>query len=216
MSASTDRAAERLHRYRSAGVDLDDLDADPLVSFRAWMHEAVEEGCAQPEAMAVATVGTDGSPAVRNVLSRGLDERGLVFFTNERSPKGRALFAEPRCEALFSWLELDRQVRASGRASTIDPQESDAYFARRPRRSQLAAHASRQSEVLSGRGELEERVLALEARYEGLEVPRPAHWGGFRIAVRRWELWQGRDGRMHDRFRYTADGHGWRLERLSP
>lgn len=208
--------ADRLARFRDEGHPEDLLADDPLATFREWFRVAAEEGCAQPEAMALATVDADGAPGVRNVLLRGLDERGLVFFTNERSAKGRSLLREPRCEALFSWLELDRQVRVAGRASPVPPAESDAYFAGRPRLSQLGAHASRQSEVLADRAELEARIAELDTRWAGREVPRPPHWGGFRLVPRSWEFWQGRTGRLHDRFRYVREQHRWRIERLFP
>lgn len=210
-------SGDALSRYRAAGFDPDGLLADPLDLFREWFATAHTESCAQPEAMALATVGPDGVPGVRNVLLRGLDHRGLVFYTNERSPKGRAIFANPDVEALFSWLELDRQVRVAGRASAIDPTESEAYFASRPRLSQIGAHVSRQSEPLTSRRELERRVADLERRYEGHDIPRPLHWGGFRLVPRTWEFWQGREGRLHDRYRYYQDPPGtWKVERLHP
>ncbi len=204
-------------RLRSAGVTEADLAADPVDEFGRWFALARQAGCAQPEAMAVATVDPDGAPRVRNVLCRRVDADGLVFFSNSRSPKGRALAAEPRVEALFSWLELDRQVRVSGSARPVDDATSDAYFATRPRLSQLAAHASRQSEPLGSRAELEARVAELDERYAGGDVPRPGHWFGYRIAPVAWEFWQGRDGRLHDRFRYDpTDAGGWAITRLDP
>ncbi len=210
------RAEELLARYRAEPFDERVVGDDPLAAFHRWLDDARREGCAQPNAMAVATVDPDGGPSVRNVLLRGLDERGLVFFTNERSRKGRALAHETRVEALFSWLELDRQVRVAGMVTRVTPAESDAYFASRDRLSQLGAHASRQSERLSDRTELEGRLADAERRYQGREVPRPPHWGGFRISPSAWELWQGRDGRLHDRLRFVRERREWHLERLAP
>lgn len=203
-------------RYRSIPFDEERAGDDPLALFEAWLADAEREGCAQANAMAVATVDADGTPGVRNVLLRGLDHRGLVFFTNERSRKGRALAHDARIEALFSWLELDRQVRITGRATHVAPEESDAYFASRSRLSQLGAHASKQSEPLADRAELAGRVSELERRFDGRDVPRPPHWGGFRIAPLAWEFWQGRDGRLHDRLRFVRDRPTWRLQRLNP
>lgn len=209
-------ADELLVRYRAEPFDETIVGDDPLALFRRWCDDAGLEGCAQPNAMAVATVDPDGAPSVRNLLLRGLDERGLVFFTNERSRKGRALAHESRVEALFSWLELDRQVRIGGMVTRVTPTESDAYFASRDRLSQLGAHASRQSERLEDRTELERRLADAEHRYEGREVPRPSHWGGFRISPSSWEFWQGRAGRLHDRLRFGRERREWHLERLSP
>jgi pyridoxamine 5'-phosphate oxidase len=209
-------ADELLARYRAEPFDETIVGDDPLALFRRWFDEAGLEGCALPNAMAVATVDPDGAPSVRNLLLRGLDERGLVFFTNERSRKGRALAHESRVEALFSWLELDRQVRVGGMVTRVTPTESDAYFASRDRLSQLGAHASRQSERLEDRTELERRLADAEHRYEGREVPRPSHWGGFRLSPSSWEFWQGRAGRLHDRLRFGRERREWHLERLSP
>jgi pyridoxamine 5'-phosphate oxidase len=203
-------------RLRADGIDERALADDPLDEFRRWFALAAEAGCVQHDAMAVATVGPDGAPSVRNVLLRGLDERGLVFYTNHHSAKGVALAHEGRVEALFSWLELDRQVRVTGVARTVTAAESDAYFASRPRLAQLGAHASDQSQPLESREELEVRVEALSREYGEGPIPRPAHWGGFRITPIRWELWQGRDGRLHDRIRYEPGGARWTRVRLNP
>ncbi|MEM9607701.1 MAG: pyridoxamine 5'-phosphate oxidase [Actinomycetota bacterium] len=209
-------AADLLARYRAVPFDESLAGDDPLPLFETWMADAEREDCAQPNAMAIATVDNDGTPGVRNVLLRGLDQRGLVFYTNERSRKGRALAHDARIEALFSWLELDRQVRVTGRATHAAPQESDAYFGSRDRLSQLGAHASKQSERLADRDELVQRVAELERRFDGREVPRPPHWGGFRISPIAWEFWQGREGRLHDRLRFVKDRRTWHLERLHP
>lgn len=209
-------ADELLARYRAEPFDEAVVGDDPLAMFRRWFDDAGREGCAQPNAMALATVDPDGAPSVRNLLMRGLDERGLVFFTNERSRKGRAIAHEARVEVLFSWLELDRQVRVAGMIARVTPAESDAYFASRDRLSQLGAHASRQSERLIDRAELEGRLADVERRYEGRDVPRPSHWGGFRLVPSSWEFWQGRAGRLHDRLRFVRERREWQLERLFP
>ena len=209
-------ADELLARYRAEPFDEAVVGDDPLAMFRRWFDDAGREGCAQPNAMALATVDPDGAPSVRNLLMRGLDERGLVFFTNERSRKGRAVAHEARVEVLFSWLELDRQVRVAGMITRVTPGESDAYFASRDRLSQLGAHASRQSERLTDRAELEGGLADVERRYEGRDVPRPSHWGGFRLVPSSWEFWQGRAGRLHDRLRFVRERREWQLERLFP
>jgi pyridoxamine 5'-phosphate oxidase len=166
--------------------------------------------------MAVSTVSADGRPSSRNVLLRALDH-GLVFFTNYESDKARDLAAEPRCAVLFSWFGLQRQVRVEGTAARLDDAASDAYFASRPRGSQIGAWASPQSQVLAGRAELEASVAAAEERFADVDpVPRPASWGGFRVVPDRVEFWQGRPNRLHDRLRYRRVEGGWAVERLAP
>ena len=166
--------------------------------------------------MTLATVDEHGQPDARIVLLRGVDERGFVWFTNRNSRKGRELAANPRAALVFVWLPLHRQVRVTGIVTEIDDAESDAYFASRPRESQIGAWASAQSEVIADRTVLDDAVAAVSERYRGLEVPRPPHWGGYRLAHETAELWQGRANRLHDRFRYTRDGDGWKIDRLSP
>jgi pyridoxamine 5'-phosphate oxidase len=199
------------------GLDLGDLDPDPVVQFRRWFAVARRAGVHQPEAMALATVGADGWPSVRHVLLRDVDDRGLVFYTNRTSPKAADLEATGRASVVFPWLQLDRQVRVTGGVTPVGDGESDAYFATRPRGSQLGAWASAQSAVLTDRAELERRVAQAEERFAGRGVPRPPHWGGYRLVPVAWEVWQGRPDRLHDRFRYRpSDGGGWIVERLSP
>ena len=189
----------------------DDLAADPLEQFQRWF--AAAEG---DNRMAIATAAPDGSPSVRMVLLKGADDQGFVFFTGYGSRKGGELEANPRAALLFHWAPLGRQVRIEGPVERVSATESDAYFATRPRGAQLAAAASRQGRVLANRAQLDEAVADLDREHADGEVPRPEHWGGYRLTPRSYEFWQHRDDRLHDRLRYTPDGEGWRIERLSP
>jgi len=207
---------ERREEYRRGGLAEDDVDADPYVQFRHWYDEAVAAGIPEPNGMVLSTADIDGHPSSRTVLLRGLDEPGFVFFTNRTSRKGRELAANAACALLFPWLALERQVVLRGRAGPVADEVSDAYFASRPRGSQLAASISEQSAVLSGRPELEDRLAELEARYDGAAVPRPPHWGGYVVRPDTIELWQGRPHRLHDRLRYRRADDGWAIERLWP
>jgi pyridoxamine 5'-phosphate oxidase len=191
------------------------VDPDPLRQFARWFEEAAAAGVAMPEAMALATATADGRPSVRMVLLKGFDERGFSFYTGYESRKGRELAENPRAALLFHWP--GRQVRIEGPVERLTAEESDAYFASRPRGSRLSAIASRQSEVVTSREELEARVAELEERFAGAEPARPDRWGGFRLVPETYELWQHRDDRLHDRLRYRRDGNGrWVVERLSP
>ena len=193
-----------------------DLSSDPLEQFRRWFAEA---GAAVevPEAMALATATAEGAPSVRMVLLKGFDERGLVFYSHHTSRKGRELEANPQAALLFHWSPLGRQVRVEGRAERVSPEDSDAYFATRPRGAQLGALASRQSDPLESRTELDERLAELESGLGEGSVPRPPTWGGFRLVPEAWEFWQHRASRLHDRFRYErASSGGWRIDRLFP
>lgn len=193
-----------------------DLASDPLEQFRHWYAEAADT-LEVPEAVALATATAEGAPSVRMVLLKGFDERGLVFFTHYTSRKGRELEANPQAALLFHWRPLGRQVRVEGRVERIAESESDEYFAARPRDAQLGAVASRQSEPLSSRAELYERLAELEGDLGGGPVPRPATWGGVRLMPLAWEFWQHGDARLHDRFRYELEPSGaWRIERLFP
>jgi pyridoxamine 5'-phosphate oxidase len=189
-----------------------DLAADPLEQFRRWYAEAEAAGIRAPNAMALAT----GGPSVRMVLLKEADERGFVFFTGYVSRKAAELDGDPRAALLFYWDPLGRQVRIEGDVERVSDAESDAYFATRPRGAQIAASASRQSSVLSCREEIDERVATLTREHEGNDVPRPRHWGGFRVVPKTYEFWQHRDDRLHDRLRYRRDGDDWVVERLSP
>ena len=192
-----------------------DLAADPLEQFRSWFAEAGSAESRPAEAMALATATAAGAPSVRMVLLKGADERGFVFFTYA-SRKAAELDSNPRGALLFHWSELGRQVRVEGRVERVAGQESDAYFATRPRGAQLAATASEQSSVLSTRAELDERVAALIREHEGDDLRRPEHWGGYRLVPETYEFWQHRDDRMHDRLRYRRSDGDWVVERLSP
>jgi pyridoxamine 5'-phosphate oxidase len=194
----------------------DDLDPDPLRQFRAWYAEA--EGVVEtPWAMAIATASPAGEPSLRMVLLKRFDERGFAFYTGLGSRKSRELEQNPQAALLLHWWPLGRQVRIEGGVEPLSDQDADAYFATRPRSTQLGAWASRQGTPLEGRAELEAAVAEAEARFDGAEVPRPPHWGGFLVVPRAYEFWQHRDDRLHDRFVYRPDDAGaWRIERLAP
>ena len=191
------------------------LGADPIEQFARWFEEA-EEVVPLAEAMTLATVDADGAPDARMVLLKGFGPDGFRFHTNYGSAKGGHLDAAGRAALILYWRELDRQVRARGKVRRLSEEDSDAYFATRPRDSQLAAWASPQSEPIADRDELERRLAEAEERFAGSEVPRPEFWGGFILEPEVIEFWQGGAGRLHDRFRYSRDGDGWKLERLGP
>lgn len=198
-------------------LDFDNPPAEPLPMLQAWLDHAVSSsGLPNPNAMTLATVDPDGRPSARIVLLRGLDERGAVFFTNYLSRKGRALEANAFAALLLHWDVFERQVRIEGSVERVAPEESDAYWASRGRASQIGGWASRQSESLPSRRALELANEEVAARFEGEPVPRPPHWGGFRVALERIEFWEGKPARVHDRVRYLAGSDGWTIERLSP
>lgn len=190
---------------------------DPLALAARWFAEAEAAGVDQPDAMTLATATPDGRPSARVVLLKGIDESGLTFFTNYESRKAGELDANPRAAVVLHWARLQRQVRAVGDVTRLTAAESDAYFATRPRGSQIGAWASPQSRPLRDRAELERRVAEMTAKYDGRDVPRPPHWGGFRVVPYEIELWEGRPHRLHDRIVYRrTDGGGWAHERLAP
>jgi pyridoxamine 5'-phosphate oxidase len=194
----------------------DDLASDPLEQFRHWFAEAAAV-LEMPEAMALATATPAGAPSVRMVLLKGFDERGLVFYSHYTSRKGHELEANPQAALLFHWSPLGRQVRVEGTVERVPDEESDAYFMTRPRDAQLGALASRQSEPLASRAELDDRLAGLEADLADGPVPRPPTWGGFLLVPAAWEFWQHRASRLHDRFRYERDPSGaWLVDRLFP
>jgi pyridoxamine 5'-phosphate oxidase len=202
--------------YTRAGLDKADLDPDPIVQFHEWFGTVIEADLHEPNAMILATASTDGKPSARTVLLKGYDERGFVFYTNYEGRKANEIEANPMCALLFYWGELERQVRIEGRASRLSGEESDAYFAGRPRGSRLGAWASEQSRPVEDRSVLEERVRALEEEYEGREIPRPPFWGGYLVEPEEIEFWQGRENRLHDRLVYRREDEAWRIERLQP
>jgi pyridoxamine 5'-phosphate oxidase len=193
-----------------------DLDPEPLRQLRRWYADAEAAGAPLPEAASLATATPEGRPSVRMVLVKALDERGLEFYTGYESRKGGELAANPRAALLFYWHELGRQVRIEGAVERVSAEESDEYFATRPPGAQFSAASSPQGEVVPGRAELERRAGKLRDRHPDGGVPRPRHWGGYRLLPDAYEFWQHREDRLHDRFRYRRDGERWIVERLAP
>lgn len=207
------------HEHVASALDFDAPPPHPLEVFQAWWVAAqVQTNTPNPNAMSVATVDPDGSPSVRVVLCRGFDEHGVVFYTNRQSRKGLALTAHPRACCNFHWDQLDRQIRIDGIVTPTSDEESDAYWLSRPRANRINAVASQQSRPVAGRRELEEAVRAVETRYGATDpIPRPAHWGGYRVSLERVEFWQGHKHRLHDRLLYTRNPDGtYVIGRLSP
>ena len=208
---------QRLRKeYTRAGLREADADPDPTKQFRKWFDEALAADLHEPNAMTLATATSDGRPSARVVLLKGFNERGFVFYTNYEGRKGRELEENPYCALVVYWGKLERQVRIEGRASRVPEEESDAYYASRPRGSRLGAWASAQSTLVEDRDVLEERLRGLEEEYEGREAPRPPFWGGYRVEPGEIEFWQGRENRLHDRLVYRRVDDVWNVVRLQP
>jgi len=214
-----ERVQEMRTEYENAGLTEADVDADPMVTFEDWFAAAVAGGLDEPNAVILATTDAGGAPSARTVLLKGYDARGFVLYTNYESRKGRELAANPACSLLFPWYALHRQVRVEGIAERVPEDESDTYFAVRPRESQLGAWASHQSTEVADRAVLDAAYAEAEHRFAGEDVPRPPYWGGFVIRPTMIEFWQGRSGRMHDRIvcrRGDLDADLWSSVRLAP
>ncbi|HET6828799.1 MAG TPA: pyridoxamine 5'-phosphate oxidase [Ramlibacter sp.] len=215
MSTTSERIAELRKSYERAELGEDASHADPLKQFDQWLTEAIASEIPEPNAMTLATVGSNMRPSTRVVLVKGYDARGIVWYTNYESRKGQELAGNPFAALQFHWVELERVVRIEGRVEKTSAQESDDYFASRPLDSRIGAWASPQSQAIPGRATL----VANAARYGAqfmLNPPRPPHWGGFRLVPDRWEFWQGRRSRLHDRLRYTLAEGSWVRDRLAP
>lgn len=204
-------------QYETAGLDVGDLAASPVEQWHRWYDDAESAGLPEPHAMVVGTVDADGLPDARVVLARGVDDSGITFFGNYDSAKGRHIAGHPQASAVFPWLALHRQVRVRGSVVRLSTADSDDYFASRPRESQLGAWASPQSQEIADRAELDTRLAEITRRFEGQDVPRPAHWGGWLLIPDVFEFWQGRPSRLHDRlvYRRSTDG-AWSIVRLAP
>lgn len=208
--------AELRKEYTLNGLDPSDVSTNPFAQFQRWFGEALQAGVPEPNAMHLATVGVDGRPTGRIVLVKGADENGFTFFTNYESRKGTALAIHPVASLTFFYPELERQIRIEGTIEKVSAEESDAYFQSRPRGSQIGAWVSQQSAVVENRAVLESRQQELEQQFANQPVPRPSHWGGYRLSPDRIEFWQGRPSRLHDRILYRKENENWVIERLAP
>ena len=217
MNDSTPEALSQRKDYGSIALEEGSLSSDPMEQLATWIAEADAAGIYEPNAMVVSTIDPDGAPSSRTVLLRGIDERGLYFYTDYGSRKGLALLAHPAVSVVFPWYVQHRQVLIYGHASPVDAAVSDAYFATRPRGSQIGAWSSEQSRPIASREALEARVLEMEQRFaDNPDIPRPESWGGFVIEPERIEFWAGRTSRLHDRVSFTREADGWSVTRLQP
>jgi pyridoxamine 5'-phosphate oxidase len=210
------KLAEIRNEYKYQQLTENNVNHNPFLQLRSWLDEAIASQVYEPTAMSLATVDRNGKPSSRIVLLKELSEKGLIFFTNYESKKGKELFQNPSAAILFFWPELERQVRAEGRVEKISAEESDIYFKSRPVGSRIGANISPQSQVIPSRDLLEEKQLEFVKKYEGKEIPRPAHWGGYVLIPEMFEFWQGRESRLHDRLQFTLMNGGWKIERLAP
>ncbi len=201
--------------YERDALDEDSAHTDPLQQFELWMQQALNAQLPEPNAMTLATVGANGRPSTRIVLIKGVDARGLVWYTNYQSRKGQELAQHPFAALQFHWVELERVVRVEGRVEQVEAELSDTYFASRPLDSRIGAWASPQSQVIASRATLVANAAKVAAMH-ALNPPRPPHWGGYRLVPEAWEFWQGRKSRLHDRLRYRLEGGEWKRERLAP
>ncbi len=204
--------------YTKQGLREIDLDTDPFKQFKKWFDQALNAQLPEPNAMTLATATIEGKPSARMVLLKDFSDRGFVFYTNYQSHKGQELATNPQAALVFWWAELERQVRIEGKVGQVSPQESDEYFHSRPINSQLGAWVSNQSQIVNSREVLEQRQAQLKTKYAQQTIPRPQHWGGFRVVPTEIEFWQGRPSRLHDRllYRRQEDDNSWLIERLSP
>jgi pyridoxamine 5'-phosphate oxidase len=211
-----DQIAHLRKEYEALGLIERDMAADPTTQFRLWFDGVLEAGLEEPNAFVLATADADGRPSARALLMKGLDEEGLVFYTNLASRKSQELRANPFAAATFVWAPLHRQVRFEGSVALVEDDEADRYFEARPRGAQIAAHASDQGAIVESREVLEASYSSTEARFQRVKVTRPRAWGGWRLTPHVVEFWQGQPNRFHDRVRYVLDGEKWRKERLAP
>lgn len=202
--------------YRSAELNETDIDASPIRQFEKWFSDALSAKIYEPNVMTLATADRSGKPNARIVLLKGFDDAGFSFYTNYLSQKGKELKKNPQACLVFFWAELERQVRIEGKVEKLDKQNSETYFHSRPSGSQIAAIASPQSQVISGRSVLDNKVKELTATYQDKNIPKPAHWGGYRVKPTAIEFWQGRSSRLHDRIKYELVNGLWQTSRLAP